>query len=139
SRLHGASTVEISPMTTREEDILTSQALLKKGTVITALIKSCLTDKSIDPGQLLVGDRNALMVAIRVTGYGHLYDAEVTCGACDTVTNQSFNLAEFPIKRLGIEPVEPGANLFEHQLPYTKKRVRFRFLTGADEEQILAT
>ncbi len=139
SPLHGKEVVEITPMTAREEDILTSEGLLKKGTVISELIKSCVIDKSIDPGTFLVGDRNALMVAIRITGYGANYDAETMCSSCNVVTSKMFNLAELPLQRLKIEPIVTGENLFEFVLPYTKKRVRFRFLTGHDEEEILAT
>ena len=124
-------------MTAREEDILTSRALIKKGTVISELIKSCLVDKRIDVSQLLSGDRNALMVALRVTGSGADYNVEVDCPACGVKSKQTFNLSELELKPLDIEPVEPGANLFELVLPVTKKKVRFKFLTGADEEEIL--
>lgn len=139
SSLHGRETVEIRAMTAREEDILTSRALLKKGTVITELIKSCLTDKSVNPIDLLTGDRNALMVAIRITGYGADYDAEMECNECNGKAPRTFNLGELPIKRLEISPVQDGLNLFEFLLPYSKKTVRFKFLTGRDEEEILAT
>src|SRR5579863_3238360 len=137
SPLHGVETVEIRSMTAREEDILTSRALLKKGTVISELIRSCLVNKSIDPTELLMGDRNALMVAIRITGYGADYDAEMQCTECDTKAARNFNLGELPIRRLAIDPVGPGLNLFEFALPLSKKVVRFKFLTGRDEEQIL--
>ena len=136
--LHGRETVEIKAMTAREEDILTSQALLKKGTVISELIKSCLTDKTVNPLDLLTGDRNALMVAIRITGYGPEYDVELECNECQQKTPRTFDLGALPIKRLEISPVETGANLFEFLLPSCKKMVRFRFLTGRDEEEILA-
>ena len=139
SPLFNRETVDIKAMTAREEDILTSKALLKKGTVITELIKSCLTDKSIDPRDLLAGDRNALMVAIRITGYGAEYDAEIECPECQTKAPHQFDLAALPIKRLEISPVSEGMNLFEFMLPYSKKVVRFRFLTGRDEEEIVAT
>ena len=139
SSLHGRETVEITAMTAREEDILTSAAYLKKGTVITELIRSCLVDRSINPIDLLTGDRHALMIAIRITGYGAEYDVEVECNECQNKAKQQFDLGELPIKRLEISPVEPGMNLFEFLLPYTKKLVRFRFLTGRDEEEIQAT
>lgn len=139
STLFNKDTVEVRSMTAREEDILTSRALLKKGTVITELIKSCLIDKSINPVELTVGDRNALMVGIRITGYGAEYEAEVECNSCGAKSQQSFNLAELPIQRLEIDPVVPGSNLFRFELPRTKKVVHFRFLTGKDEEEILAT
>ncbi len=139
SSLHGRELVEIRSMTAREEDILTSRAFLKKGTVITELIKSCLTDKSINPVDLLTGDRNALMVSIRITGYGPDYDVEVECNECQNKTPRTFNLGELPIKRLDISPVQDGMNVFEFVLPYSKLAVRFKFLTGRDEEEILTT
>ena len=139
SSLYGREVVEIKPMTAREEDILTSRAYLKKGTVISELIRSCLIDKSVNPVDLLVGDRNALMVAIRITGYGAQYDAEITCPECEVKTPQPFDLAALPIKRLQIDPVAVGQNAFAFMLPYCKKKVVFRFLTGRDEEEIVAT
>jgi hypothetical protein len=137
SPLHGCETVDIRAMTAREEDILTSRALIKKGTVITELIKSCLTDKRIDVSKMLSGDRNALMVALRITGYGADYNVEAECPACNTKSKQTFNLSDLEIKPLQVEPVQNGTNLFEVTLPITKKRVRFKFLTGADEEEIM--
>jgi len=139
SSLHGAETVEIKSMTTREEDILTSKALLKKGTVISELIRSCLSDKSVDVKDLLTGDRNALMVAIRITGYGAEYDAEIECPECGVKAAHQFDLSALPLKRMEIEPVIEGQNLFEFKLPYCKKVVRFKFLTGRDEEELVAT
>jgi len=137
SLLHNSETVDIRAMTTREEDILTSRALLKKGTVITELIKSCLVDRNINPNELLGGDRNALMVAIRITGYGPEYNAEIECQECGTKSPHEFNLGELPVKRLEIEPVQAGVNLFEFVLPKSRKLVKFRFLTGRDEEEIM--
>lgn len=137
--LHLSDKVEIRAMTAREEDILTSQALLKKGTVITELIKSCLVDKSVNPVDLLTGDRNALMVAIRITGYGAEYDAEIECSECSTKSKQQFDLAALPIQSLDIDPVSPGQNVFEFKLPHSKKVVKFKFMSGRDEEEIAAT
>ena len=139
SPLHGKETLEIRAMTAREEDILTSKALMKKGTIISELIRSCLVDKSIQPNEMLIGDRTALMTAIRITGYGQEYDVEVTCNECEAKFQNTFDLAQLPISRLSIDPVKEGTNLFEFLLPYTKKVVRFRFLTGRDEEEITAT
>ncbi len=133
SSMHNRETIEIKAMTAREEDILTSRALIKKGTVISALLKSCVVDKTLDVNKLISGDRNALMTAIRITGYGAEYTAEVTCPECDARQKNDFNLSELPIKRLEIEPIAPGENAFEFTLPVSKKVVIFRFLTGKDE------
>jgi len=136
SPLHKRETVDIRAMTAREEDILTSRALIKKGTVITELIRSCLTDKRIQVQDMLAGDRNAIMVALRITGYGAEYRVEADCPKCNTRSKQEFNLADMPIKRLQADPVTVGQNVFEFKLPVTKKAVHFKFLTGRDEEEI---
>jgi len=136
SSLYGKETVDIRAMTAREEDILTSRALIKKGTVITHLIRSCLVDKTIDVDEMLVGDRNAIMTALRVTGYGSDYNAEVDCPQCGERSKQEFQLTELPIKRLETSPVADGANLFEFTLPMTQKKIHFKFLTGHDEANI---
>lgn len=137
SPLHLRETIDIKAMTAREEDILTSRALIKKGIVITTLLNSCLADKRVNVQEMLSGDRNAIMVALRITGYGTEYSAEVECPSCGAKSKQEFDLSAMPIKRLEIQPIQEGANAFEFKLPLTKKMVHFRFLTGADEEEIL--
>ena len=136
SGLYDRENVDIRAMTAKEEDILTSRALIKKGTVITELIKSCLVDKKLDVDDMISGDRNALMTSIRITGYGSEYTAEVDCPACGERAKSEFSLLELPMKSLEIQPVSDGANLFEFLLPVTKKNVHFRFLTGKDENEI---
>jgi len=137
--LYGKETVQIRAMTARDEDILTSKALIKKGTVITHLLHSCLIDKSIAVDNMLSGDRNAIMISLRITGYGSSYNVEVDCPACSERSKQSFELGELPIKRLSILPVADGVNLFEFKLPVTQKNVQFKFLTGRDEQEIMVT
>jgi len=135
--LHDLKTVDIKAMTAKDEDILTSRALIKKGTVITHLLRSCLVNKNIDPGAMLSGDRNAVMVALRVTGYGAGYKVEVDCPECGERSKQEFDLTDLPIKDLKISPVAIGANVFEFTLPVTKLPVRFKFLTGNDEQEMM--
>jgi len=137
--LYGKETVQIRAMTARDEDILTSRALIKKGTVITHLLHSCLIDKNINVDDMLSGDRNAIMISLRITGYGSSYNVEVDCPNCSERSKQSFELGTLPISRLEISPIADGANLFEFQLPVTKKTVQFKFFTGRDEQEIMVT
>ena len=137
--LFGKDTVDIKPMTAKEEDILTSRAYIKNGTVLTKLLSSCIIDKSINPDTLISGDRNALLVSLRITGYGADYDVEVECPECSAKSKQSFDLSKLEIKRLEVEPVSAGQNLFEVKLPVTKKTVRVKFLTGLDERDMMVT
>lgn len=129
--------IEIKYMTAKEEDILTSRAYIKNGSVISKLISSCLTDKTINPDDLISGDRNALLIALRITGYGADYTLEINCPACGKTNTSTFDLSSLPIKRLQIDPVERGENIFEVQLPITKKNVRVKFLNGHDEKEMM--
>lgn len=135
--LHNKETVDIKVMTARQEDILTNRALIKKGTVITELLKSCLIDRAVDPGSLLVGDRNAMLVALRITGYGSEYPVEVECNECGHINKEHmYSLSKLPIRSMKLQPVEPFTNKFEFNLPVSGKKVWFKFLTGADEEEL---
>jgi hypothetical protein len=135
STLYMRETVDIKAMTAEEEDILTSTALIKKGETISKLIESCVVDKSFNPESLLIGDRNALMVAIRITGYGTQYPVVYACGNCGTQNKVDVDLSTLPIKTLEINPVKSGANEFKYTLPVTKKDVTFKFMTGLDEKE----
>ncbi len=137
SQLYKAETIDIKAMTAKEEDILTSAALLKKGETLNTLIKSCIVNKSINVDELLLGDRNSLMVAVRITGYGPDYNISVNCPHCNHLNKESVNLSELAIKFLEIDPVNPGQNIFEYELPVTKKKVRFKFLTVGDEKEMV--
>lgn len=135
--LHMAKTIDIRAMTAKEEDILMNRALIKKGTVITELIKSCLVNKNINVNTLISGDRNALMIAIRSSGYGSEYTPSFQCPKCDHTNHLHVELADLEIKPLTIQPVRVGENLFKFKLPVSKLEVDFCFLTGEQEEKIV--
>jgi len=132
--LYCLETVQIKSMTAKEEDILASRALLKEGSVVTNLIKSCVVNGNFDPASMIAGDRNALMVSIRITGYGPEYPYTSNCTNCGSNSEQTADLSLLPIKRLEIEPIERGKNEFEFSLPVTKKKVTFKFLTDKDDK-----
>ena len=136
--LHMQNTVEIRGMTTREEDLLMSRALIRNGTVVSELIKSCLVTPGIDVRNLIAGDRNALMIAIRILGYGSEYEATMECPSCQAKNEIMCDLNSLEVKPLDIDPTAPGENSFAFVLPKTGANVNFRFLTGRDEEEILA-
>ena len=92
--LHNQEVIEIKHMTTKEEDILTSVALLKKGLALDRLISNLLVDKSIDAKGMLVGDRNAIIINARSSAYGHIYETKVTCPNCNASQDHSFDLTE---------------------------------------------
>ena len=139
SPLHGKESLQIKAMTAKEEDILTSRALLKSGKALDTLLRSCVLEKDIDLDSLLTGDRNALLVSIRITGYGADYKVATECPACGEKAEHEFDLSSLEIKRLGAEPAALGTNEFSFALPVSKKTVKFKLLTGADEKDLSTT
>ena len=104
--------VEMRHMTAREEDILTSPTLLRSGKAINKVLQNCLVSKcNID--NLLVGDRNALLLALRVSGYGPDYKVMLTSEGTGEQFEYTFDLREVEYDTLKVEPVEPNQNVFE--------------------------
>ena len=135
STLYNTDALKIKAMTAREEDILASPAFHKEGTALTHLINSCLIDKSVNCEDMINGDRMALMIGIRVTGYGPDYHASAQCKSCNSNNEFVVDLTTLPIKRLQIQPVAPGENKFEFKLPVTKKTVIFKYNTAREERE----
>ena len=125
--------IEIKYMTAKEEDILTSQNLIKKGVVIDRLIDSLIITEGIKCDDLILGDKNAVMVAARILAYGPEYVCDVTNPNTDETITHTFNLAECPFKNL---PKDITENKFETTLPISKKKITFKLLTGRDETAI---
>ena len=140
--LHNADSIEIKQMTAKEEDILTSKTLLKKGVALDRVIQNIIVDRKINPDSLLVGDRNAIVIACRVSGYGNEYITQVTCPACEEKQRYSFDLNEAEIQHgdeieeAGITDNENGT--FDVKLPRTGVTVTFKLLNGVDEKALLS-
>jgi hypothetical protein len=134
--LYNESTVEIRCMTAREEDILSSNALLKNGTVLEKLMEACLLNKTVDASTLLLGDRNAILIAIRITGYGSEYGVKVDCPKCKKTADYDLTLNGLNYKPLTATPVRPNTNVFSYTLPLSKAVVEFKLLTGRDIDEV---
>jgi len=125
--------VEVKYMTAKEEDILTSQNLIKKGVVIDRLLDSLILTSGVKTDDMILGDKNAIMVAARILAYGPEYECQVTNPNNGETINHTFNLADCPFKKL---PKGISENLFEITLPISKKKIKFSLLTGKEERLI---
>ncbi len=133
--LHNQEIIEIKQMTAKEEDILTSRSLLKQGVAIDRVLQSIVIDPRIDVSSLLVGDRNAIVVSCRVSGYGSEYTTSITCPSCEAKNDYTFDLNEAAITNGVLEGVtQNGDGTFNTVLPKSNLSVDFRLLTGRDEK-----
>ena len=100
--LHNKEVIEMRYMTAKDEDILTSPALLKNGVAIDRLIENLIVDKNVSANSLLLGDKNAVILAARISGYGEQYEVNVNCPACGTTIEHSFDLMSSSVKNTNI-------------------------------------
>jgi hypothetical protein len=124
--------VEIKYMTAKEEDILTNQNYIKQGIVIDKLLKSLIVDKKINYDDLIVGDKNALLIAARILGYGKDYEF--------TYMGERVNidLTELETRYLDKSTMVEDQNQFSYTLPHTNTLITYKILTSKDEKKIEA-
>ena len=121
--------IEMKYMTAREEDILTNQNYIKNGTVIDELLKALIVSK-INYNDLVTGDKNAIMLAARVLGYGKdytfTYDGE----------EHVVDLTSLDTKEFNTKGIEQGINEFHFTLPNSKTEITYKLLTHGDDAKI---
>lgn len=137
--LRDKETIEVKQMTAKEEDILTSRNLLKKGLALDKLIQSIIVDKKINTDSITIEDRSAIILAARISAYGADYNTTVTCPSCNEKSKNSFNLLE---KLDAVDKVEHNIvvdnfGLITLILPATKWVVKCRALNGYDEKAVM--
>ena len=128
-------TVEIKYMTAKEEDILASQNLIRKGVVLDKLFESVVVEPGLDIGDIFVGDKNAILLATRVLGYGADYEVEVTDPFTLEPQKITIDLSKVQTKDIDTEKLNTE-NLYEFDLPLAKKTIKFKLLTHKDEGDI---
>ena len=128
--------IELKYMTTREEDILMSQNLIKKGIVVDKLLDSLIVTKNVKQADLILGDKNAVLVAARILAYGPEYSVEVTNpNDLEQKIQHTFDLSKCPFKE-SVEGVDYTNNSFDYTTEVGKTKIKFKLLTGADEALI---
>jgi hypothetical protein len=123
-------TVEMKYMTAKEEDILTNQSYIKNGVVLDKLLQSLVVDKNISIDDLIIGDKNALLIASRVLGYGSKYSVVIRGKDVD------IDLSILDNKEIDYSSIEKGKNEFTYTLESTGTTLTYKLLTGKDEKLI---
>lgn len=126
--------IEMKYMTAKEEDILTTESYIKRGVVLDKLFQSLIVTK-FNYDDLLIGDRDAVMIAARVNGYGPKYDAIVKSPS-GTDQKISVDLDKLPHKEIDEALITPGLNSFSFKLPVSQDDIVFKLLTVGDDRII---
>jgi|TARA_B100001094_G_scaffold332265_1_gene403599 hypothetical protein len=131
-------TIELKYMTAKEEDILTSRNLIQKGVVLDKLLESVIIDDNVSLDDLLLGDKNAIMIATRVLGYGKDYSVQLTDPSTGDKQKETFDLTLIKDKEINTKLFKGGKNEFDFELPASKTKITFRLLTHKEEKEIEA-
>ena len=125
-----SGTIEMKYMTAKEEDILTNQNYIRQGTVIDKLLQSLIVTEGVNYSDILVGDKNAIMIAARILSYGK--DYKFSIGGQEHVVD----LSVLENKVIDESLYKSGENSFKFSLPHTKNDITYRLLTHGDELSI---
>lgn len=142
SSLHGVEKVEVKYMTAKEEDLLVSPGLQKAGLALDRVIESLLVDKRIRAKDLLVGDKNAILINARKNAFGSEYKFSYACEKCGNLNTHSKNLNDISIKQSATDNI---TNILDNgniilTLPKSGVSLEMKFLRGEDEiliEQVI--
>ena len=125
--------IRVGYMTTADENILTSPNLLQSGEFLSILMNRKILEPELRYKDLLVGDRNAIMIWLRATGYGEMYPVTLLDENGDAFETE-LNLNELKTKNLGAEPDEEG--LFDYYFKLSQANAKFKFLTCGEVDEI---
>jgi hypothetical protein len=128
--------IDIKYMTAREEDILTSQNLIKKGVVLDKLLEALIATPGVNLNDVLVGDKNAIFIAARILAYGKDYNIKFKDPSTNEDVQDVIDLSKIEAKEFEFGNHERGSNLFEFELPFCKKKVHWSLLSHKDEQNI---
>jgi|3_EtaG_2_1085321.scaffolds.fasta_scaffold42316_3 hypothetical protein len=138
-KLFEKETIEIKLMTAKDEDTLSSQSLLKEGVAVDKFLENIIIDKQIRPEDLVIADKNAIIIESRIMAYGNLYETRITCPNCGTKQSFEFDLNNKLVHNGSIHENlvfnDKGNLLLE--LPTSKVSLEIKILTGFEEKQFI--
>ena len=135
TNLLSSGTIEMKYMTAREEDILSSQNLIKKGIVLDKLFESVVVEPGVNVNDIFIGDKNAILLATRILGYGADYTVEITDPFSSEKQEVTIDLSLVETKDID-ETLLNSKNIYTFTLPQSKKVIEFKLLTHGDEQDI---
>lgn len=122
--------IAVSYLTAMDENIIISPNLYRDNMVLDIILKEKIRDPEIDPDDLLDGDRDAIILFLRSSAYGNMYNVTTT----DPVTKKTFetkiDLSKIKYKDFTLTGDENG--YFDFEMPLSKDKIKFRFLTHKD-------
>ena len=124
------SKIPVAYLTAYDENMIIAPNLYKDNKIIDTMLREKVLNSTIDVEDMLEGDREAIILFLRASGYGNEYPITAT----DNATNVSFDtvvdLSKLKFKEFKLKGDVNG--WFDFTLPVSKRNVKFKFLTHRD-------
>ena len=127
-------TIEMKYMTAKEEDILTNQSFIQNGVVLDKLFKALIVTPC-EYNDLLLCDKNAIMIAARILGYGKDYSIKATSPSGEQI-EYTVDLTKLGEKDIDWNNIKKGVNEFTVTLPAANIPVKVKLLTQGDQSKM---
>ena len=124
--------ITVKLMTAKEEDILTSTNLIRKGIVLDKLLESIIVDSSININDLIIGDKNAILISSRILAFGPEYGVTINDPNENEPVEVKVDMSQLKIKEIDESKLNRN-NEYEFILPKTKTPIKFKIMTHGDE------
>jgi len=129
--------IELYLPTAMHEDILTNRNFIQQGIVIDKFLQAIIASK-IDYNDLLIGDKNAIMIGSRILAYGSNYSFKYTPAGSAVSEDVTVDLSTLKEKEIDWDSIKKGVNEFEVELPISKRLITYKILSHKDEMAIEA-
>lgn len=123
-----ANRLPVAYLTAEDENIIFSEKLLESETMCDVLLKRKVLDKDFNVEDLCIGDRQAILLWLRRTGYGDTYTYMDEQGEERQIDLSTITFKDFTLKgdeQGHFEYIAPNGNI-----------IKYRLLTHRDETEI---
>lgn len=127
--------ITVKLMTAKEEDILTSAALIRKGIQLDKLLESIVVEPGVNINDLVIGDKNAILITSRILAFGPEYNVKINDPFDNEEVETTIDLSTIKIKEVDESRLNRH-NEYSYVLPISKIPVKFKLLTHGDEMAI---
>lgn len=121
------SKVPVSYLTAYDENMIIAPNLYRDKLIIDTMLEQKVMSDEVAVGDMLEGDRDAVILFLRASGYGNEYPITAT----DNITGEQFDgvvdLSQIKFKPFNLKGDVNG--YFDYELPLSKDKVKFRFLS----------
>lgn len=130
------SKVPVAYLTAFDENMIVSPNLYRDNMLIDTMLKHKVLNDVINPKDMLEGDREAIILFLRANGYGPEYPITATDDKTGVEFDAVVDLSKIEFKKFTLTGDTNG--WFDFTLPFSKKQIKFRFLTHQDNLDLKA-